>query len=719
MTSKQDTEGEGKKEGVINTTVKLHLNQDQSSGNYLHQPIPKKPSQLKEGDLVNKESKTKSAPAATTTTSNPNSSTSSSNKKLPSLVVKQDPNLKSCLSQTKIDQSVPAPPPSQPPQPPYSATSQQQLQQQLETTPQTDQHPQFVSTDAISPIQHGLAPGSQLEEYMPLGFNGTPIISSQGSATSSLVSPPPSTKPALSPPVFSPSSSNSQQQQQQQLHPPPQSLPQQTSQPGVSRMNSLTYSSIDDKKFIESTRQSANTSANEIRSHDEDAITSSDDNKLHLLIGITGCISIHKNIFLIIEKLFELYSHDKLEIQVLLTKSAEYILSEKLHKFDEMGVKVWFSDDGEKYFLTSPFQKVYSKAVASGQLPIKKQIASHVFQQYNLSYDLQRWTDVLLLAPLSANTMAKLINGLADNLLTELLHVWPMPQIHHVSESQQPSQQPSQVNSPPPPPTTSTTSTAPVSTISAQSQPQSQQQQLQQQPQPQQPELKKDTTILSNNLVAPKPIVAALALTNSMYSHPMTKKQLSLLQETYPNMTILKPVEKCVDMDGNIAMGGMRSWREVVDFVSKKLGPPQEDEDEEGGDKDDNDEEEDEEEEQDDDDDDDDDDESVNEELTKSANKTEPTDLKKKTRPRTNPLQLKSFPKQSSTNGSHKLTKEVTSPSSRSQQASDYITGGGSSSTKTSERRRGNTITRRELAEHERLASQNALLNTGIGKVGL
>ena len=52
-------------------------------------------------------------------------------------------------------------------------------------------------------------------------------------------------------------------------------------------------------------------------------------------------------------------------------------------------------------------------------------------------------------------------------------------------------------------------------------------------------------------------------------------------------MTILKPVEKCVDMDGNIAMGGMRSWREVVDFVSKKLGPPpqedEDDKDEDGG----------------------------------------------------------------------------------------------------------------------------------------
>lgn len=652
MTSKQDEE-------EVSTTVKLHLSeyQDEPNINYLHQPVPKKPSQLKESDLVNnKESKSKPPHHH----HHHHSLTSSTSKKLPSLVVKQDPNLKSCLSQTssKVDQSLPPPPTTQQP----------------ETTPHLEQHPQFVSTDDISPNQHGLAPGSQIEEYTPIGFNSTPLISSQGSITSSLVSPPPSTKPAMSPPIFTPLLSNLQLQLHQLHHQVQQPPTQQHSQPGVSRLNLLTYSLIDDKKFIESTRQSANTSATEIKLHDEDAITSSDDNKLHLLIGITGCISIHKNIFLIIEKLFELYTHEKLEIQVLLTKSAEYILLEKLHKFDEMGVKVWFSDDGEKYFLTSPFQKVYSNAVALGQLPLKKQIGSHVFQQYNLSYDLQRWTDVLLLAPLSANTMAKLINGLADNLLTELLHVWPMPQVHHISEQPQ-------VSSPPPTTTTATTSSATT-----------------------QLESKKDSTILSNNLVAPKPIVAALALTNSMYSHPITKKQLSLLQETYPNMTILKPVEKCVDMDGNIAMGGMRSWREVVDFVSKKLGPPQEDEDEDGDDKDDK-----EEEEEDDDDDDDDE----GEEREKGVTLVNPVEANN-TKP--NPQSVQSEPQSTttSTNTPPILTKVVTASSQS--RSSDNVSGGG---IKSGERRRGNTITRRELAEHERLASQNALLNAGIGKVGL
>eukprot|EP00742_Colponemidia_sp_Colp-10_P009908 GILJ01010843.1.p1 GENE.GILJ01010843.1~~GILJ01010843.1.p1 ORF type:complete len:192 (+),score=14.34 GILJ01010843.1:22-597(+) len=38
--------------------------------------------------------------------------------------------------------------------------------------------------------------------------------------------------------------------------------------------------------------------------------------------------------------------------------------------------------------------------------------------------ELRRWADVLLLAPLSANTLAKLANGLCDNLLTCVCRAW-------------------------------------------------------------------------------------------------------------------------------------------------------------------------------------------------------------------------------------------------------------------------------------------------------
>jgi len=41
-----------------------------------------------------------------------------------------------------------------------------------------------------------------------------------------------------------------------------------------------------------------------------------------------------------------------------------------------------------------------------------------------LHIELTRWTDALLVAPLSANTAAKVANGLRDNLVTSLLRAW-------------------------------------------------------------------------------------------------------------------------------------------------------------------------------------------------------------------------------------------------------------------------------------------------------
>lgn len=41
-----------------------------------------------------------------------------------------------------------------------------------------------------------------------------------------------------------------------------------------------------------------------------------------------------------------------------------------------------------------------------------------------LHIDLRDWADVFIVAPLTANTMAKFANGLADNLLTNVFRCW-------------------------------------------------------------------------------------------------------------------------------------------------------------------------------------------------------------------------------------------------------------------------------------------------------
>ncbi|XP_064312875.1 phosphopantothenoylcysteine decarboxylase isoform X2 [Phalacrocorax carbo] len=43
-----------------------------------------------------------------------------------------------------------------------------------------------------------------------------------------------------------------------------------------------------------------------------------------------------------------------------------------------------------------------------------------------LHIELRRWADLMLVAPLDANTLAKLANGICDNLLTCVIRAWDM-----------------------------------------------------------------------------------------------------------------------------------------------------------------------------------------------------------------------------------------------------------------------------------------------------
>lgn len=41
-----------------------------------------------------------------------------------------------------------------------------------------------------------------------------------------------------------------------------------------------------------------------------------------------------------------------------------------------------------------------------------------------LHIELRKWADLLVIAPLTANSLAKLANGMADNLLTCVARAW-------------------------------------------------------------------------------------------------------------------------------------------------------------------------------------------------------------------------------------------------------------------------------------------------------
>lgn len=101
-----------------------------------------------------------------------------------------------------------------------------------------------------------------------------------------------------------------------------------------------------------------------------------------ILLGITGGIAAYKSLFLI-QELKRLGA----EVRVILTESA-------------------------RQFVTA-----YSAQVLSGS-PVSESLWDKDAELAMGHIELARWADILLVAPASANTLAKMAHGLADNLLT-------------------------------------------------------------------------------------------------------------------------------------------------------------------------------------------------------------------------------------------------------------------------------------------------------------
>jgi phosphopantothenoylcysteine decarboxylase / phosphopantothenate---cysteine ligase len=98
-----------------------------------------------------------------------------------------------------------------------------------------------------------------------------------------------------------------------------------------------------------------------------------------ILLGITGSIAAYKSILLV-----RLLVKEGAEVKVVMTKAAEDFVSPLV-------------------LSTLSKNKVY------GNLFEENSWANHV--------ELGRWADLMVIAPLSCNTMAKMANGLCDNLL--------------------------------------------------------------------------------------------------------------------------------------------------------------------------------------------------------------------------------------------------------------------------------------------------------------
>lgn len=111
-----------------------------------------------------------------------------------------------------------------------------------------------------------------------------------------------------------------------------------------------------------------------------------------ILLGVTGSVAAK-----LTHKMVRALSDAEHEVQVVFTESSLYFVN--LAEVEKIGAEIWVEQDEWP-----------------GAIYKKDQEIPHIA--------LSDWADLLLIAPLSANTLAKMANGLCDNLLTSLVRAW-------------------------------------------------------------------------------------------------------------------------------------------------------------------------------------------------------------------------------------------------------------------------------------------------------
>lgn len=211
------------------------------------------------------------------------------------------------------------------------------------------------------------------------------------------------------------------------------------------------------------------------------------DGKIHLLLAATGSVAVVK-LPLIVSSLMH---YPNLSVRVILTQNAARFFTGQ-----------------------SPEQPTVA---ALSALPIVDAVYQDEHEWVEpwkrgasiLHIELRRWAHLLVVAPLSANTLAKIAGGFSDNLLTSVIRAWDIN---------------------------------PMNSKRAR-------------------------------------IIVAPAMNTSMWAHPVTAKQVRLLEEEWgvdgvnPDegwMEVLRPQVKTLAC-GDVGQGGMCDWQEIVAVIEKRL----------------------------------------------------------------------------------------------------------------------------------------------------
>ncbi|KAF2771190.1 flavo protein [Teratosphaeria nubilosa] len=225
------------------------------------------------------------------------------------------------------------------------------------------------------------------------------------------------------------------------------------------------------------------------------------DGKHHLLLAATGSVATIKipNIVQALSK------HKNLSIRILLSESASEFLQAQSEEQPSLKQVASLPNVDGVYLDHDEWRKPWVRG------------------DNILHIELRRWADLMLIAPLSANSLAKIAQGLSDNLITSVVRAWDATGILD----------PARPGVPLPYPGT------------------------------------------EGARGGKKGIIVAPAMNTAMWHHPLTAEHLKRLEIdwTVSNggwFEVLRPVEKVLAC-GDTGSGAMHKWEEIVRVVEQRL----------------------------------------------------------------------------------------------------------------------------------------------------